>query len=204
MGNCDNLIKANIERNCTDPMVQGLERIAYIINREQIDFANVEFVEGTTNQIQALPLKSGARAYTIYQSGTQPFGSTAKTIEAGTASLGATVTTTFHFIVPNNSPEVSEDIIDPLMDGEFVVIWQNKYKDLRNEKYAGAAAYEVAGFFQGLVLSEGSREVYSDDTNGGWSVALQETKAGKSAMFLNAGSLAATEALIKSMLTVND
>lgn len=198
--NCDSFIKANIERNCQDPLIRGLEREAYIINRSQIDFGKVEFVEGSNNQISALPLKSGARAYRIFQTGTQPFGSTAKTIEAGTATLGATVTTAFHFIVPDNSPAVCENIIDPLLDGEFVIIWQNKHKNLRDASAPGSSAYEIAGFYQGLVISEGSREPYSEETDGGWAVTLQEAKAPRSALFLNAGTLAATEALIQTML----
>lgn len=197
--NCDSFIKANIERNCVEPMAQGLEREAYIINRAHIDFANVEFVEGSTNQISALPLKKGTQAFSIFQDGTQPFASTTKTVEVSTA-LGGTVTTAFHFIVRDNGPKVCEQIIDPMLDGEFVIIWQNKYKGLRDETAPGAAAYEIAGFFQGLTISEGSREMYSDDTGGGWAITLQETKAPRSAMFLNAGSLTATEELIKTLL----
>lgn len=198
--NCDNLIKGNIERNCADPMAQGIEREAYIINRSQVDFGHVEFAEGSQNMVSAFPLKPGAQAYKVIQSGTQPFSGTAKTIEAGTASMGATVTTVFHLIIPNNSPAICENIIDPMLEGEFVVIWQNKHKNLRDETSPGAAAYEIAGFYQGLVLSEGGREVYSDETGGGWAVTLQEARAPRSAIFLYAGSLEATETMIQTML----
>ena len=55
-----------------------------------------------------------------------------------------------------------------------------------------------------LTLSAGSCEKYSDDTLSGWAITLKEEKAPRSAMFLNAGSLAATEALIKTMLTPSE
>ena len=68
----------------------------------------------------------------------------------------------------------------------------------------GASAYQIAGLFNGLTLSAGSCEKYSDDTLSGWAITLKEEKAPRSAMFLNAGSLAATEALIKTMLTPSE
>lgn len=121
----------------------------------------------------------------------------------GSGKLGGTASTEFPFIVPDNSPAVCENIIDPLLDGEFFVIWQNRHKNLRatNEAERGASAYQIAGLFNGLTLSAGSCEKYSDDTLSGWAITLKEEKAPRSAMFLNAGSLAATEALIKTMLT---
>ena len=110
------------------------------------------------------------------------------------------------FRLPDNSPAVCENIIDPLLDGEFFVIWQNRHKNLRatNEAERGASAYQIAGLFNGLTLSAGSCEKYSDDTLSGWAITLKEEKAPRSAMFLNAGSLAATEALIKTMLTPSE
>ena len=164
--NCDSFIKAKIEKNCAEPIARGVERTAWIGNRAQLDIANLEFVEGSTNQVLNLPL----------------------------------------LIVPDNSPAVCENIIDPLLDGEFFVIWQNRHKNLRatNEAERGASAYQIAGLFNGLTLSAGSCEKYSDDTLSGWAITLKEEKAPRSAMFLNAGSLAATEALIKTMLTPSD
>ena len=103
-------------------------------------------------------------------------------------------------------PNAAGRIIDPLLDGEFFVIWQNRHKNLRatNEAERGASAYQIAGLFNGLTLSAGSCEKYSDDTLSGWAITLKEEKAPRSAMFLNAGSLAATEALIKTMLTPSE
>ena len=33
MATCDNLIKRAIEKNCAEPIVQGVERLGIIINR---------------------------------------------------------------------------------------------------------------------------------------------------------------------------
>lgn len=196
---CDFLIAQGIERDCLDPMVQGVEADGIIINRADIDFANVEFDEDNPNIISALPLLSGKVGYTVYQAGSQPFSGSAKTIEAPTATLDGMVTSAVAMKIPNNSPDVSANIIDKMLGGEFVVILKNKHKNLRSTS-SGFSAYEIYGFYNGLRLSEGGRELYSDDTNGGWTVTLTETKAPKSALFLYAGSLSATDALVNTLL----
>lgn len=152
--NCDSFIKARIEKNCAEPITQGVERTAWIGNRAQLDIANLEFVEGSTNQVLNLPLIKGAQLYPIIQYGTKPFEGL-KTDLDGSGKLGGTASTEFPFIVPDNSPAVCENIIDPLLDGEFFVIWQNRHKNLRatNEAERGASAYQIAGLFNGLTLS---------------------------------------------------
>ena len=54
--NCDSFIKAKIEKNCAEPIARGVERTAWIGNRAQLDIANLEFVEGSTNQVLNLIL----------------------------------------------------------------------------------------------------------------------------------------------------
>lgn len=125
--NCDSFIKAKIEKNCAEPIARGVERTAWIGNRAQLDIANLEFVEGSTNQVLNLPLIKGAQLYPIVQYGTKPFEGL-KTDLDGSGKLGGTASTEFPFIVPDNSPAVCENIIDPLLDGEFFVIWQNRHK----------------------------------------------------------------------------
>ena len=63
--NCDSFIKARIEKNCAEPITQGVERTAWIGNRAQLDIANLEFVEGSTNQVLNLPLIKGAQLYPV-------------------------------------------------------------------------------------------------------------------------------------------
>lgn len=199
--NCDNLIKAAIEKNCADPLVPGVERIAYIGNRAQLDFASLEFPEGSTNEVLNLPLTTGAQLYPIIQYGDKPFDGLKIDLTGG-GKLGGTAATEISFIVPDSGPAVSENIIDPLLDGEFFIIWENRHKHLRdaNEKERGASAFQIAGLFNGLTLSSGSWNPYDDGALSGWTVTLKADKDSKSAMYLNAGSLAATKTLIKTML----
>ena len=100
----------------------------------------------------------------------------------------------------NNSPEVSANIIDPILDGEFFFIQENRNKDLKSKSNPGGSAFEIKGFYNGLTLAEGSLDPYSDDANGGWSIALEEEKSPTSGLFLNAGTYAATKALIDTLI----
>lgn len=199
---CDSLIKQNIAKNCLEPMIQGVERTAYIINRKDVDFGNVAFVEGYTNQISALPLLKGKKAYTIEQYGATPYSGSS--IAIAPSSQGGQATNTVSFVVPSNSPAMHENVIDPLFDGEFIVILENKAKGLRDEQNPGGSAFQIFGYWQGLTLSESTKEFYNDDTLGGFPVTLVENKAPKSAMFLNAGTYEATKAMVESLLVATE
>jgi hypothetical protein len=198
MSTCDNFIKKAIERNCDEPFVGGLELVGYIGNRAQIDFANVEFKAGSKHEISAFPLIAGAKIFPVYQTGKRPFTGSTKTLNA--SDLGGYVTNRVQFIILDNSPEVSANIIDPILDGEFFFIHENRAKHLKDENNAGNSAFEIKGFYQGLTLAEGSLDPYSDDTNGGWSIALEEEKAPTSGLFLNAGTYSATKTLISTLV----
>ena len=199
---CDSLIKQNIAKNCLEPMIQGVERIAYIINRKDVDFGNVEFVEGYTNQISALPLLKGKKAYTIEQYGATPYSGSS--IAIAPSSQGGQATNTISFVVPGNSPALHENVIDPLFDGEFIVILENKAKGLRDAENPGGSAFQVFGYWQGLTLAESTKELYNDETLGGFPVTLTEQKAPKSAMFLNAGTYESTKAMVQSLLVATE
>lgn len=197
MSTCDKFIKKEIERNCEEPFVGGLELIGYVGNRAEIDFANVEFASGKKNVISALPLIAGAHIFPVYQSGKKPFAGSTKTLNP--SDLGGYTTNRVQFIILDNSPEVSEKIVDPILDGEFFFIQENKAKHLKDTE-PGNSAFEIKGFYQGLTLAEGSLDPYSDDANGGWSIALAEEKSPTSGLFLFAGTLAATKTLINTLV----
>ena len=75
-----------------------------------------------------------------------------------------------------NDPDVCNDVIDGLANGQFVVI-------LRNKQKANKGEYQVYGYAQGLTASEGTNEKYSEDTDGGWLITLQEVSTPKCALF---------------------
>lgn len=199
MGLCDDAIRREISVNCAEPIVPGVEAEGVIINRADIDFSASALSKERPNVIESLVLKSGKKGYKVLQGGNSPFTGTSIALAVGT--YRNTFTNTVNFVVLDNDPDVCADIIDGLANGSFVVILENKHKGTSKEKNAGDAAFQVYGWYQGLKAAEISDEKYSEDTDGGWAVSLQETKAPKSGMFLFSTSYEATKTAVDSLVS---
>ncbi len=173
---CESLISHDINFDCNDLSVRGLEADGLIINRSDIDFSATVFDDTLKNVIKTLVLKRGKRAYDIVQMGSTPFTGVQSTLNVGTYR------NTWQHQIPlavlANSPEVSQNIIDGLANGTFVIILRNVSKGTD-----GKSEYQIYGYAQGLRASEGTNDKYSEDTDGGWLITLQESSAPKSAMF---------------------
>lgn len=196
---CDYLLKQDIAPDCKDLITGGLEQQGVIINRKDIDFGACTFNATQPNVIETLALKEGKKGYKVVMYGNSPFTGTNTAFVAGTYQN--TFTNTVSMVVLDNGPEVCENVIDALANGEFVVILENKYKAINQEENPGNAAFQVYGWYQGLKASEITNDKYSEDTNGGWQVNLQETKAPKSGMFIFKTDYAATSKLVETLLT---
>jgi len=188
MAACDKLLAAAIQPDCENPQVGGLEADGVIINRADIDF---DSCTRTGNILSNLALKSSKKGFKIYQQGNSPFTGSNVAFTAGT--MLNKFTKQVNFVVYDHSADCSNKIIDQLANGSFVVILKNKYKG-SDEK----ATFEVFGFEAGLKQTEGSRDPYSEDTEGGWSIALQEV-APSSGIFFYSTSLTATEAAVAAL-----
>jgi len=180
-GVCDNAIKRDIVANCDDPIVPGLEQEGVIMNRKDVDFSTVAFNATRKNVIETLALKEGKKAYKVVVLGSTPFTGTNTALATGT--YRNTFTNIVNMVILANDPDVCNDIIDGLANGEYVVILENKAKNLLKEENPGDSAFQIYGYYQGLKAAELSNDKYSEDTDGGWSVSLQETKVPKSALF---------------------
>ncbi|MFV0469343.1 MAG: hypothetical protein ACK5MK_10500, partial [Dysgonomonas sp.] len=197
MNYCENILASDIQPNCIDPVVKGIEANGVIINRQDIDFASVDFDLTNKNIVSNLALKAGKKGYAIHVPTSAPFTGTTTTLEEGTNRK--TFTSSVGFVILDNGPEVTK-IIDSLANGEFVVVYENKFKGLQKETLKGASTYQIAGYYQGLKAATLENDKYSDDTEGGWNVVLTETKSPKSALFLYAGSPEASKAGFESLL----
>lgn len=194
---CDYLLSQDIAASCTDPVTTGLEQDGIIMNRAEIDFDAVTFDAERGNVISQLAMLAGKRAYKVRVLGNTPFTGTSTSFVAG--NYQNTFTNTVQFVVLDNGPDVCESVIDALANGKFVMILENSFKALNKDKNKGDAAFQVYGYQQGLVASAIENDKYSEDSNGGWMVTMQETKVGNSGMFLYAGSYKATKAIFDSL-----
>jgi hypothetical protein len=199
-GICEFLIKQSIEINCNDPVTAGIEANGVIVNRQDIDFAEVEFNAIRKNVIEQLALKTGKKGYAVYVPGPTPFNNTTTTMEKGTNRN--TFTNDVGFVILNHDPDVCANIIDALANGEFVVVYENKFKNTNKATNPGDSAFQVIGYYQGLKAETLENNKYSAETEGGWNVLLKETKSPKSGLFLYNTSYSVTKATVESLLNV--
>lgn len=188
---CESLIAQDIVIPCEDQVTKGLEADGAIINREDIDFSKT-VVEG--NIIKTIVLKAKKKAYAIRQEGSNPYTGTKTELNVGT--YRNSWKNTVVLVVLANTPDVVANIIDGLANGKFVVILRNLSKG-----GDGKAEYQVFGFSQVLKASAGENDKYSDDTEGGWLITLEEESVPKAAYFFFDTSAETTAAKYQSLFT---
>lgn len=191
---CESIISKDIDFACEDLVSKGLESDGIIINRADIDFTKTEFDETNKNIIKTLILKSGKKGYAVKQNGNTPFTGTNSSLVVGTYRNSWTHQVAI--VVLANTPDVAANIIDGLANGKFVVILRNVTKGEE-----GKGEYQIYGYAQGLTCSAGENDKYSEDTEGGWLMTLEETSAPKSAMFFYDTSSETTATKYESLLT---
>lgn len=177
MSICNGIIKQGIPKgDCANLPAKGYERVAILINREDIDFNNVTLAEGTKNVLTSLGLLAGKAGYEIHQMGSEPFTGTNAALESN--SYYKSVTKNLVIAVINNDRKLYGDFVDPLLNGEFVAIVERKDKGKDH-----ASAFEVLGYHNGLTLTALDENAYGDYYGGGL-YTLTETAAPISRMYL--------------------
>lgn len=190
---CDHKLAAGISADCRNMSVKGLGNQAWIMNFDDIDRDASAFDTANANTLKSLVLNTGAKAYNAFVPGKTPFTGTNKALAVGTYIN--TWTKQVNLVVLNEGPDVAGNIIDKLANGRFVVVLENKTSGAD-----GKATYEVYGYEAGLTASAITNEKYSEETNGGYAVTLEETGALKSGLFLYSESLTATRTALASLV----
>lgn len=190
---CDYKLAADLVANCDETSVSGVRNTGWIINTDDIDRDSCTRDASNPNILNTLVLKSGKKAHRVYVPGKTPFSGTNKALAAGT--YRNKFTKQVGLIILDNGPDVVKDIINPLANGSFVVILENKYggKDGKN-------TFEVYGFEQGLSATAMADDKYSEETDGGWSATLEESGAPSAGIYLFNDSVATTRTAITSLV----
>ena len=174
---CNGIIKHGIPQgDCNNLPAKGYERLAILVNREDIDFANAELSETHQNVIVSLGLKAGKTGFEVHQMGSTPFSGSNSALEDNT--YYRSVTKNVVIAVLNNDREVYGQFVDPLINGEFVMVLERK--DKGKDK---ASVFEVVGYHNGLTLTALAEDAYGDSYSGGL-YTLTETAAPISRMYL--------------------
>lgn len=189
---CNGIIKQGIPKgDCANLPAKGYERLAVLVNREDIDFNNVTLSASYQNVVTALGLKPGKQGYEIHQMGNNPFTGSNKSLEDN--AYYKSVTKNLVIAVINNDRDIYGDFVDPLLNGEFVAIVERKDKGKDQ-----ASAFEILGFHNGLTLTALDEDAYGDYYGGGL-YTLTEAAAPVSRMYLGE-SYEAGKALFDSLL----
>lgn len=96
------------------------------MNRADVDFGAVTFNATRKNVIETLALKTGKKGYKVQVFGATPFTGTNTTLATGT--YRNTFTNTVNMVVLANDPDVCNDIIDGLANGDLSLYWKIKPK----------------------------------------------------------------------------
>lgn len=197
---CEKLIEADIKPSCDNPIVTGVEPIGVIINRADIDMANIVYNGTRKTVVEDLPLNVGKKGYAISIPSNTPFAGTDTNLVAGTNSNK--FTSNVGFVILNNDPDVTEKVIKGLANGEFVVVIQNKYNNKDKALTPSDSVHEIYGLEKGLKASAMGNDKYSADTDGGWSVVLTETEHPTPAYWFYDTDLATTETKFEALTDV--
>lgn len=191
---CETIISKDIAVACEDMVSKGMEADGVLINRGDVDFTATVFDDTNKNIIKQLVLKTGKNGYAVMQPGNTPYTGTKSSLVVGT--YRNSWTHEVQIVVLANTPEVAAEIIDRLANGKFLLILRNVTKGAD-----GKGEFQIYGYAQGLTCSAGENDKYSEETEGGWLMTLQETSAPKSAMFLFNTDSETTTAQYESLKT---
>ena len=173
---CDFLLQADLVAPCDGLSSAGMKNTGYIVNYDDVDWDNLTKDSQNPNIVTNFILKTGKNAYKVYVPGKTPYTGTNKALATGT--YRNKFTKQVKLVVLSNGAAVSHDIIDQLANGRFVVILENDFQGATKDN-----TFEFYGLELGCAATEMSDDKYSEDTDGGWAVTLEETNAPTSGIF---------------------
>lgn len=159
---CDNMLSADIMASCTEVGELGFRKRGYIFNYDDVDRTTAGQQVSETGSLRSIAMVSGKKGYRIEQLGKQPYEGTNTALVVGT--YRNSFTNQVKIFIPDNKQ--SAPIVDSIATGKFIVVLDN-----------GVGGFRVYGYYNGLTATEISQTPYSEETDAGWVVTLEETKA---------------------------
>lgn len=187
---CAENLGANILNDCNDDYGKGVEKIVYIIKKEDIDRKASKI---TGNVISTLVLRTGKKAYTASAPSNTPFSGL--TYEDQNATIGMSFNKTIPIVMLADSPTNALNV-SALKQNKYVIIYENNNKGANGEQ-----AFAVIGWEQGAVGQNATLDKYSDDTQGGWAVDMIEEGAKSPQIFFFSTDYETTKAALDSLLS---
>lgn len=194
MSVCDKLIARCVSVDCENPMFAGINKTAYIFNKDQI--SKLTFSCENSNIITGITMGTDGTSsycgYTVEQLGNQPYNGTQ--VEMAETNVGNRFTETVSLLIMDHNPDVCKNVVDALASGKFLVIMQNDFVNA-----TGDNKWQVYGSGRGLQAATILREAYGDN-EGAYAVTLTQEGGSKSGVFFFVTDLATTDAAIQALL----
>lgn len=190
---CRKEITHSILFDCDKLPIKGFASDGVIVNRADIDFSAFTTVAPSAHVVSNFPMLNDKTGYEVQQPINDPYSGTQITMNEGT--YYNTFNKELHLLIFGTDDTSRAEIADELANGEFVVILRKKEQD--------TTSYVIFGLDCGLKATEITQDFYDDDTKGAIAATLTETDSPVFGHYLYAGSVAATEALLTSLVTGN-
>ena len=194
MANCDKLITQGLNGSCGTPvLIAGLEDVAVIINRDDIDLSGVDF-STTPHGPMTLTMKATKKGFKVTQL-MDSFKGTMTELEKG--RFRAKFKNKFACILFDKLGGVTPttQLLSQLSNGKFVIVYENKTKNT-----AGDINYEIMGLYRGMRVSKMTRDIYDEETDGAWLIEFEEVGTPEPPITFYATSLATTKAAFDALV----
>lgn len=159
---CTNLLSQSLATSCTEPRIKGYEPIGIIINRADIDWAEVVVYFNNPRIIDNLPLLETKKAAVIYNSKKSPlpFDGTQTTYNRDADAYDKVVQFYFEGI-----GGAASKAVEALKDGDYVVILErkSKYND---------GSFQIFGYQKGLSAGNEGGAMVQDEATGYWLITM--------------------------------
>lgn len=156
---CTGTLSVNLDIDCNHPRVKGYEQIGVIINRADIVWPTTTADAADPHILTEITLKEGKTGYVIYNNRNNPlpFDGTQTSYNSDSDAYDKTV----QFYSDKIGGDVSENAIEPLKGGDYVVI-------LNRKDHRGDGSFQVFGWQSGM---KATAEV-QDESTGYWLITM--------------------------------
>lgn len=194
MANCDKLITQGLNGSCGTPvLIAGLEDVAVIINRDDIDLSGVDF-SSVPHGPMTLTMKATKKGFKVSQLN-DSFKGTMIELEKG--RFRSKFKNKFSCVLFDKLGGVTptSKLISELSNGRFVVVYENKTKNT-----LGDINYEMMGLYKGLKVAKMTRDIYDEETDGAWLIDFEESGVPEPPITFYTTSLSATKAAFEALV----
>lgn len=169
---CTSNLAASLASDCDNPRVAGYEAIGLIINRDDVDWANVATLTTNPRIVTDIDVKTSKTPFVIYNNKNNPlpFNGTNTSYNSDTDRYDKTLQFYFEGIGGGSS----KSVVEPLKGGSYVVILQRK-------DHAGDGSFQIFGFQSGM---KATAQVQDEET-GYWLMTMNCSEASAEISFFD-------------------